>query len=117
VEFAHRLPALVDHTMGAVDALDRLTRDARRLVGDARGTVAAVAVVARRTSRADVPGALAKALVAIDEVSRRTADATTEAEQTLREVRDSARTLRDFLEVLEREPDMIVKGRARRGRR
>ena len=86
-------------------------------MSDTRSSIAAVGVVARGASRADVPGALAKALVAIDEVGKRTADATIEAEQTLRDVGDAARTLRDFVDALEREPDMILKGRAKRGRR
>ena len=117
VAFVHRLPMLVDETRTAINAIDRLTRDARPLVDDVRYTVSAVGGVARRVIRTDVPGALAKALDALDEVGQRTAHATTDAEDTLRDVGETARTLRDFLEALEREPDMIIKGRATRGRR
>jgi ABC-type transporter Mla subunit MlaD len=117
VAFVHRLPRLVDDTRAAIGTVEEFTRHARQLVEDARGTVSAVEGVARRVIRADVAGALGKTLAALNEFSQRTASATTDAEETLRDVGDAARSFRDFIDALEREPDMILKGRAVRGRR
>lgn len=116
VQFVHRLPVLVDHTVGAVDAVDRLSRDTRRMVAEFHDTVTAVGHVARSAAKANVAGNIAKTLLSIDDVGRRTIDATEELEQTVRDVGDAARALRDFLDVLEREPDMLFKGRAPTGR-
>jgi hypothetical protein len=96
-----------------VDSIDRLSRDSRRMVGEFHDTIAAIGQVARGAARAKVPQALTKALTSIDDVGKRTAGTTEELDQTVRDVGEAARALRDFLEVLEREPDMIFKGRAR----
>ncbi len=116
VAFAHRLPVLVDHTVGAVDAIDRLSRDTRRMVAEFHDTVAAVGHLARGAAKANVAKQLTKTLSSIDDVSRRTVDSTQELDQTVRDIGDAARSLRNFLDTLEREPDMLLKGRANPGR-
>ena len=35
--------------------------------------------------------------------------------QTIRDLGDAARSFRDFVDELEREPDILIKGRGRRG--
>lgn len=50
------------------------------------------------------------------DLGRSTSESTSELERTLREVGDAARAVRDFMEQLEREPDMLMKGRARRSK-
>lgn len=112
VQFVHRLPVLIDHTVGAVDSIDRLSRDTRRMVGEFHDTVTAIGHVARGAARAKVPEALTKALTSIDDVGRRTVETSDELDQTVRDIGEAARSLRNFLDTLEREPDMILKGRA-----
>ncbi len=53
------------------------------------------------------------AAASVDELARRTVDSSDELRHTLRDIGDAARGLRDFLDELERDPDMLVKGRAR----
>ena len=48
----------------------------------------------------------------LHEVARGAQTVGPELERTLREVRDAARAVRHFLDALERDPDMLLKGRA-----
>ncbi|HUJ59407.1 MAG TPA: hypothetical protein VLX92_12970, partial [Kofleriaceae bacterium] len=48
----------------------------------------------------------------IDEVGRRTLESTDDLARTLRELGDAARAVRTFVDELERDPDMLVKGHA-----
>ncbi|HEU4726717.1 MAG TPA: MlaD family protein [Kofleriaceae bacterium] len=54
-----------------------------------------------------------KATESIGQLGHSTLESTGDLDQTLREFRDAARAVREFMEQLEREPDMLVKGRAR----
>jgi hypothetical protein len=121
VTFAHRLPMLADHAIGALDELKFFTLDARGVLADTRAAIHAIGRLARSVSGANVSDSVAKAMAAaakamasLDELGQRGIDATADLEGTVRDIRDAARMLRDFLDALEREPDMIVKGRARR---
>jgi len=117
VTFAHRLPMIADHAITALDAIHHVTFDARSLLEETRDTVAAIGHVARGAARANVSRSIVTTLGTIDDLGRRTADATGELENTIRDIGDAARQLRDFLDTLEREPDILVKGRYRPGRR
>ncbi|HEX5063557.1 MAG TPA: MlaD family protein [Kofleriaceae bacterium] len=121
VTFAHRLPMIADHAIAALDAVHHVTYDARSLLEETRDTVTAIGYVARGAARADLPKSIAKTLGTIngtlDELGQRTTDATGELESTIRDIGDAARQLRDFLDTLEREPDILIKGRYRPGRR
>jgi len=75
-------------------AIDKLTSVLDRLDGD-RGLVAS----ARRATDS------------ISEVGRNAVGATNDLEQTIHDLGDAARSVREFLETLERDPDMLVKGR------
>lgn len=114
VTFAHRLPMLSDHAISALDELRFFTLDARGVLADTRTAIHAIGRLANRVSGAKVSSSVAKAMSSFDELAQRGIDATADLEGTIRDIRDAARTLRDFLEALEREPDMIFKGRARR---
>ena len=113
ITIGHRMPVLIDRAIYTLEGIDRAAKDVRGFVRHSRSAVTAVGRVATATSRARVPVAMASALASVDELGRRTADASEELEHTLRDIGDAARALRDFLYTLEREPDMIVKGRAR----
>ena len=50
------------------------------------------------------------------ELVRNTTESSANLQDTLRDVSDAARSLASFFDALEREPDMLLKGRARRPR-
>jgi paraquat-inducible protein B len=55
-----------------------------------------------------------RAVQSLDEVARGSNAIGPELESTLREVRSAARSIRRFADTLERDPDMLLKGRAAR---
>lgn len=110
---AARMPVLLDEAHATIKAFKIGIDEGRRLIGDARTAIAAIGRVARTANRANVPRALATTLATIDELGRSTADAASELEHTARDIGDAARSMQDFLEALERDPDMLLKGRRR----
>ena len=128
---AERLPALVDHTTAVVDRLGRMLDELDRehlgarlgAVADrADATIAQLHQLVRHIDRADLPG---RAGAAIDQAAAATARARGflaalegdgQLDQALRDVASAARAFRELVQEIEREPDMLVKGRARSGR-
>lgn len=108
-----RLPLLLDEARATTRTFRLGLDDGRRLIRDARTTFAAIGRVARRVDRANVPRAVTKTLATIDDLGRSTADAASELEHTARDIGDAARSMQDFLQALERDPDMLLKGRRR----
>ena len=121
---AQRLPehltALIERTRATLDDLRRLVPRAGALLnsvdnlaGEGTDTAAAVR---RLLTRLDGDRGLAasaqRASDAIGELGQRGVESTGEIEQTLRDVAEAARTLRAFIEALERDPEMLLKGRA-----
>ena len=84
----------------AVDRLDRAATQLNQILAQVDGKDGLVASARRATE-------------SVGELGRSTLDSTAQLEQTLREVADAARAVRDFMDQLEREPDMLIKGRAR----
>lgn len=113
-----RLAAVADRTRAAVDDLRRLApqigavlRGIDRLVGNGAG---AVDDVRRAVARLDSDGLLRSARRASDAVGdlgQRAAESTGDVEQAMRDVADAARALRAFLDELERDPELLLKGR------
>jgi hypothetical protein len=87
-----RVHDLADHADGAIGDLRHLLA---RLDGD--GGLAASAQ---------------RATDAAGDLGRQTVDSTTDLQRALRDLDDTARAIRDFVDELERDPDMLVKGRA-----
>jgi phospholipid/cholesterol/gamma-HCH transport system substrate-binding protein len=117
---ANSLPKLVDETTETVVSVREGIRDVREGIGDAqkvmtdiREALAPVARIARSIDRRNLPHAITTALTSVDEVGRNTTDLTNELEDTVRDVGDAARAMRDLVEAVERQPDMLLKGRAR----
>jgi paraquat-inducible protein B len=54
-----------------------------------------------------------EAVTGIDTLSRRAIGSTEEFDRTMRDVAEAAQALRDLLDAIERDPDMLVKGRTR----
>jgi paraquat-inducible protein B len=94
---SQRIAALADSATKAVDSLERALRRfdrvGRRLDG--------VLVSARRASDA------------LGDAGQATRTSATELGRTIRDLGDAARTVRRFFKALERQPDMLLKGRGR----
>ena len=114
----------------AADEAAALAVDARRLVRrvdgarlDEQGRVAlqraadAATRIDELASRlGELPGFVTSAHRAADavrELERSTRGSTAELERTLQELADAARSVRELADQLQRDPDMLVKGRAR----
>lgn len=114
----------------AVDAATALTVDARRLVRrldgarlDEQGRIALQraadaaaridALVARLDNLPAFVNSARGAADAVREVERSSRGASAELERTLQDLGDAARSVRELADELQRDPDMLVKGRAR----
>lgn len=119
-----RASALLADVGGAVSDLRTLLRhvDRARLPDRAAAALDTAAASLARIdgviARLDGDGGLittaANAAEAFGELGRGAAAMPAELEQTLRDVGDAARSLRDLVEAIDRDPDMLIKGRARR---
>ena len=128
-----RLPAITEHTVATLAKLERMLDEVSaqqlgprlgRVVDDLGDAVARFRRLAQRngdrlTSVLDKldgeEGLVASARRATDslgELGRNTAGATVSLEQTLHDLDDAAQAVRAFFDTLEREPDMLVKGRS-----
>ncbi len=113
-----------------VDNLDATVRDARAWVAElrrarvpaeaaatltrAREATAKLAAVLDKLDRADALIASAtRASDAVGDLGRSARDSRAELDRTVRELGDAARAFRDLVEELERQPDMLVTGRAK----
>lgn len=99
-----RLLVLVDRGIVTVDS-------AREFVTNASRTARNISSLSRRIDGTTVK--LDKLLETTHQTAKNTRNATEELEQTLRVVRDSARSVGLFFNALERQPDMLLKGRTR----
>ena len=97
---AARMRTVLDHADAAIGDVHRVTRgvDSKALSAQA----------------SEVLGHLDAAAAKLRDVLGRL-DLGDDASQTIRDLGDAARSFRDFVDELEREPDILVKGRARSG--
>ncbi len=96
----------------ALDA-GALAAAAQKTLGSFDATLGRVNRLLDRVERED--GVLAnaeRAMASLDDMARGGHTIGPEIEATLREVRSAARSLRRFADTLERDPDMLLKGRA-----
>lgn len=93
-----RLATLVDRSIVAVDSARDLFSTADRAAQD----------FSHLTTKVD------KLIATVHQTSRTTNDAAADLQQSLRVMRDAARSVGLFFSALEREPDMLLKGRRRR---
>jgi paraquat-inducible protein B len=115
-----RIATTVDQVGAASEGLGRLTASADR----ARLPDKAAAVLGQATSvlrRVDGDRGLIasaqRATDAVGDLGRSTSSAADELGRTVRELGDAARAVRELAEDIQREPDILVKGRARSSRR
>jgi len=87
-----------------VTTLERLDRAASK----------AEAVLTRMDGDEGLVASTQRATQSLGDIGRNVAESTTELDQTIRELGDAARAVRRFVQALERQPDMLIKGRPRR---
>jgi paraquat-inducible protein B len=121
-----QLPARAGDTLGEANATMRELRaqlsalNAGELSADAKRGLAAMnetltnvnQLLDRLESDQGLMMSAERAANSIDEVARGAQSVGPELELTLREVRGAARSIRHFVDALERDPDMLLKGRA-----
>lgn len=100
---------------GEIDALDagELSASVRKSLGAFDATTVRITRLIDRLEQPD--GVLASAersFTLVSEMARSSSSVGPELELTLREVRGAARSIRRFTDALERDPDMLLKGRA-----
>jgi ABC-type transporter Mla subunit MlaD len=120
---ADKVGRLVDNLDASAGTIQLWTRDLRRarLAQRAVATFDRIDTLVQRLDRtaAELEGAseLIESATRVSdsfaEVGRSARGSTKELEQTLRDVAEAARSVRDFMDALERQPDMLLKGRAR----
>lgn len=125
---------VVARVASVLDHVDGLTGDARgwmtelrraRLPGEAAAALARVretankvdTVLAKLDQTDQLVSSAKRATDAIGDLGRSTRSSREELDRTLRELGEAARAFRDLAEAIEREPDMLVKGRAKEQRR
>ena len=111
---SEKLLILVDRAIGTVD-------NARAFVDNASRTAKDISSLSRRidSTTQKLDKLLASAQATADSARslfKSTSNATQDLDQTLRIVRDAARSIGMFFDALERQPDMLLKGRARGNR-
>lgn len=121
-----KLPEIVDRMSKTLDTLDAIAESAQReklpqRIGQAIDAVRDASTQLRGLAKKLDPGDLTKEVRELVASARRATDSLAEVgntisssadvERTLRDVRDAARSMRGFFDLLERQPDMILKGR------
>jgi len=97
---------LVPRAAGAIASARRLGDDADRAVGEVRDVVAGIG------SDDGAVASMRRAGDAVADLGHRTAAATDDLHRTLHDLDAAARAVRDFIDELDRDPDMLVKGHA-----
>ena len=96
-----KLPAKAKETLAHADAA---IADARKLIARIDGEHGLVASAKRATD-------------SFGDVGRKTAATADDLDRTLRELTEAARAVRELADEIDREPDILLKGRGRSGRR
>jgi len=113
------LVALIERAHATLEDLRRLAPRTStlltgldKLAGDGAGAVDALRrILARVDGDEGLATSARRASDTIGELGQRAMESTGEIEKTMRDVADVARTLRAFIEDLERDPEILLKGR------
>jgi ABC-type transporter Mla subunit MlaD len=109
-----RLIVLVDKGVEAVDEAREFIGTANRAGGDVRDLVRHVDKTTSKLDRLLVSAGTASDTAR--DLLRNTTESSVNLHEALRDVSDAARSIASFFDALERDPDMLIKGRARRQR-
>lgn len=121
-----RLVILVDRAIQGIDQIREFVATADSTAGDVRALVRHVDETADKLDRLlvnadkasgaahDLAEDTAKLVHSATDLVRTTAESSTDLRETLRDISDAARSLGSFIDALERQPDMLIKGRSAR---
>lgn len=109
------LPIVVERLTTTLDTLDQVLHEVtrERVMKQLSATLADMQHLARHLDRDTAPR-LDRTLDQLGDVGRSAARSTGELSQTLRDLGDASRAVRALVSEIEREPDILVKGRGRR---
>ncbi len=97
-----------------IEAFNDIAAGARRLVRNVDAAVTKThAALDRINGDQGLVASAHDAVKSVDRLGRRAIGSTEELDRTMRDVGEAAQALRELLDELERDPDMILKGRAR----
>jgi methyl-accepting chemotaxis protein len=100
---------LVDRSVEVMDSVHTLAADAHGLASDARTFLRRMSGTSQRLD--DLIATSKTAVQSARELARATRESTTDIADVLRESREAARSMSLFFDALERDPDMLLKGR------
>ena len=111
----------IDHTLATLDdklgQLDAggLSREGRELLASWQGTAQrANRLLERMDSERGLLASAERFSSSLGDAAENASGFTTEAERTLRDVSEAAAAVRDLADAIERQPDMLIKGRSAR---
>jgi phospholipid/cholesterol/gamma-HCH transport system substrate-binding protein len=121
-----RIPQRTSETLGRVDQLlatmqgkmdgfktAELSEQSRATLTQLQNTVARVdRLLERVDGQSGVLANAERASLSMGDIARNASHVGSEAERTLREVGEAASAIRELADALERQPDMLIKGRA-----
>ena len=117
VETTERTIEDVDHVVRSV-ARERLpARLASVLRGFTSSATKVDALIDKLRSEDGLIASARRTSESLGDLGRDTRESTIDLTETLREIREAARSVRTFVDTLESEPDMLIKGRSRRDHR
>ena len=113
-----RVASLADELVGATRDLRRWIADVQRAQLPDRATItlarvrdAAAKLDVQLTKLEPLMASARRASDSVGELGRSTRTSTRDLDRTIGELGDAARAFREFVDALEREPDMLIKGR------
>jgi ABC-type transporter Mla subunit MlaD len=111
-----RVNELLNQINGTIREVDRegIPKRAALTIDDIRGTLReAQQVIAQLKGPDGLLTSVQRSVVSVGNAGRNVGDATQELDATITEIRRTAEAIRLLADELEREPDMLIKGRAR----
>ena len=110
---ADEVLSTLDKTLKQIDR-QNIPAKTSKTIEDLQGAIAKMnAVLDRVDGEAGLVAAAQRSIASFGEVGRNANGATRDLDDTLKEVRDAADAIRQLVDALDRDPDMLLKGRAK----
>jgi ABC-type transporter Mla subunit MlaD len=109
-----KMIVLVDRANETLEVVRGLASDTTALVGDARQFVRRVGATSKQIDQFLTTAN--RAIDAVHDLTRSTGETSRDFTEALRDTSEAARSISTFFDALERDPDMLIKGRQARRR-
>ncbi len=114
---ANRMMATMERTLGAVQA-DKLSAETQKTLAELQTTMGHVnTMLARANAEDGLYASAERASFMVGDAARNASGASRELESTMRAMQDAASSIQRLTDALERDSDMLIKGRAQRASR